>query len=59
MKMSYIVCKNCWSIAPAPFDQPTDDEEEFSRMLSEIRMRKVACPSCGGHKWIRKVASKV
>jgi DNA-directed RNA polymerase subunit RPC12/RpoP len=59
MKMSYIVCKNCYSVAPPPYNISVDDETMFERMLSEIRLRRIACPHCGGHKWIRKVASKL
>jgi DNA-directed RNA polymerase subunit RPC12/RpoP len=59
MQKSYIVCKYCYSIAPPPFHYATDDEALFEKMLNEIRKRNVACPRCGGHKWIRKVARKL
>jgi DNA-directed RNA polymerase subunit RPC12/RpoP len=61
MKMSYIVCQNCGAIVPYPWRRglPTDDEAEFSKLLQQVRAARVECPNCGGHKWIRRVASKV
>jgi hypothetical protein len=59
MQMSRIVCRNCLVTAPEPYDQATDDEEQFDLLLAEVRAKEVKCPFCGGHKWIRKVAWKV
>ena len=61
MKMSWIVCKNCYARVPDPWASqlPTDDETLFDQLLAQVRHRRVPCPYCGGHKWIRKVASKL
>jgi DNA-directed RNA polymerase subunit RPC12/RpoP len=59
MQMSRITCKHCGSVAPWPFDRATDDEAEFSEMLMRIRSSRVACPYCGGHKWIRRAVRKI
>jgi len=59
--LSVIVCKYCGRILPNYWDYglPTDDEREFERILEMVRAKKIRCPGCGGHKWIRRVASKV
>jgi hypothetical protein len=55
------VCKNCYAVVPFPYRAklPTDDEKLFDELLKEVRENKIRCSICGGHKWIRKVASKL
>jgi hypothetical protein len=52
MRMSYIVCKDCYAAVPFPYRAklPTDDEKMFDLLIKEVREKNITCPKCGGHK---------
>jgi len=64
MKLSYVVCKNCFyklypsDVALSNNNYPSNDEK-FIEDLKRLAKEKFSCPSCGCKRWIRKVAWKL
>jgi len=65
MKRSYVVCRYCHTVLyPADVGcqlewYPTNNAGEIEALKNKAKQVGFRCPSCGGRKWIRKVASKV